>query len=244
MNKPTPKHHPDIEWLLDYHAGNMNNAEALCIEAHLDHCPECRAMLRSLDVIAGEVFNSADKLIETTSSSSSEQPEQSSEKQLSLPPIESIYESINKAADRTFDNKSTSADMPSYIPQSLRNTIKIDIKSDEWLRVGSSVSVFRLPYPDPQREVSLIKLAKGGGVKSHDHRAREVTVVLDGSFSDADGVYSEGDFLVREPGEEHAPIASTNKPCVCLSVLSAPIKFTGPLTRLINPFIKIRPLIG
>ena len=53
-------------------------------------------------------------------------------------------------------------------------------------------------------------------------------------------IYHEGDFLVRQPGDVHRPSATLDQACICLSVLSAPIKLTG-LKRVLNPFMRFNP---
>ena len=75
----------------------------------------------------------------------------------------------------------------------------------------------------------------------HDHKGREITLVLYGSFSDADGVYEEGDFIVREPGDIHSPQATLDDECICLSVVEAPIRLVGPVMRGLNPFLSFKP---
>jgi len=68
-----------------------------------------------------------------------------------------------------------------------------------------------------------------------------VILVLHGRFSDADGVYVPGDFLVRRPGEIHRPIATEDQECLCFSVVEAPVAVTGVLGWLVNPFLSFRP---
>ena len=74
---------------------------------------------------------------------------------------------------------------------------------------------------------------------SHTHRGTELTLVLDGSFSDEEGVYLEGDFIARDAGQEHTPTASRSADCVCIGVLDAPIRFTRWNYRPLNPFLKL-----
>ena len=89
-------------------------------------------------------------------------------------------------------------------------------------------------------ELALHRIDAGGNAPVHDHKGTELTVVLKGSFSDEDGIYYEGDFLVRQPGDVHRPSATLDQACICLSVLSAPIKLTG-LKRVLNPFMRFNP---
>ena len=82
------------------------------------------------------------------------------------------------------------------------------------------------------------KISAGGVAPEHDHSGTEMTVVLKGSFSDKEGIYQEGDFILKEPGQIHQPISARNEDCLCLSVESAPVKLTGFFGRMVNPFIK------
>ncbi|RYZ78888.1 MAG: transcriptional regulator, partial [Moraxellaceae bacterium] len=92
-----------------------------------------------------------------------------------------------------------------------------------------------------QYEVAFQRITSGGKVIEHDHRGLEVTLVLHGSFSDEGGVYNEGDFLVRNPGDVHRPTATQNQDCLCLSVTEAPVSVTGFFGKFINPFLTIKP---
>ena len=75
----------------------------------------------------------------------------------------------------------------------------------------------------------------------HDHQGLEYTVVLKGSFSDERSVYTEGDFILRKPGQPHQPIGAQNGECICLSAQSAPIKLTGPFGFIMNRWLQIHP---
>ena len=90
-------------------------------------------------------------------------------------------------------------------------------------------------------EVSLYKIRRGGSAAEHNHKGREVTLVLEGAFSDSEGTYNVGDYVVREAGEIHRPIATQDKDCLCLSVLDAPLKLTGMMGALVNPFLSFQP---
>jgi putative transcriptional regulator len=69
----------------------------------------------------------------------------------------------------------------------------------------------------------------------------EYTVVLKGSFSDESSVYTEGDFIIRQPGDVHQPMGAKNGECICLSVQEAPIKLISFLGFFLNPWLKVKP---
>jgi putative transcriptional regulator len=90
-------------------------------------------------------------------------------------------------------------------------------------------------------EVALHKICAGGVTPKHGHRGLEYTVVLKGSFSDENSVYTEGDFIIRKPGDIHQPMGAKNGECICLSAQEAPIKLTSLLGFFLNPWLRIKP---
>jgi putative transcriptional regulator len=109
-----------------------------------------------------------------------------------------------------------------------------------WRFLSPSVKVTPIPVGETQYEVALHRLKAGGNAPTHDHQGEEVTVVLVGNFSDEEGVYQPGDYILREPGDVHRPQATRHNECICLSVLSAPIKLVG-LNKIMNPFLGFSP---
>ena len=239
---------PDIHWLTDYAAGTLPLSQALCVAVHLSFCPESRKQVEQLNSLGAIMFSDAvndshnlhsNKL----SSEYSHDEDQSINQDLRTKVFDSIDNNDTKLQPPAVTS-SPSANDPSnkaeLLPHCLSKLIPEGIDQLDWRRLGTALSVARLPAADDSREVALHRIKAGGRVSNHDHRGREVTVVLQGSFSDQNGLYLPGDFLVKEAGEEHRPIASEDGECICLSVLEAPVKFTGPLTGLINPFLKIK----
>jgi putative transcriptional regulator len=110
----------------------------------------------------------------------------------------------------------------------------------DWRSLFPSLKVAPISVGEDKYELALHRIDAGGKAPEHDHLGREITVVLTGSFSDEDGVYQPGDFLVRQPGDTHRPFAARNQECICLSVLEAPIKLTG-IKRILNPFLSFTP---
>ncbi|MDA8694138.1 ChrR family anti-sigma-E factor [Pseudomonadales bacterium] len=233
--------HPDIHWLTEYAAGNLPMSQALCISVHLSFCPQCRKEVEQLNSLGGMMLSRPQAMNDATEQPQSELEISDSLRShmLDLISNESLPNVPAELAVETSANdepSNTAVELPDCLDKLIPNgTEKLD-----WKNLGSAVSVARLAAGDPEREVALHKIKAGGRVSNHDHKGREVTVVLTGSFSDQEGQYLPGDFLIKEPGQAHRPIASEDAECICLSVLDAPVKFTGPIARLINPFLRIR----
>ncbi len=62
----------------------------------------------------------------------------------------------------------------------------------------------------------LLRLEPGEKAPRHSHGRRDVTVVLQGAFSDQYGQYERGDISFAEPGLRHTPEAIGDETCVCL----------------------------
>ncbi|MBT8149188.1 MAG: ChrR family anti-sigma-E factor [Gammaproteobacteria bacterium] len=257
-----PKYHPDTHWLVDYAAGNIEQSHALCINVHLEHCPQCRAKSRQLAAIGASFMNDSQQqdtaMPDAPAGASSIDVGETATLDSVLAKID-LLESEPKAAPQNMvvntaaannevatnhavgTNNAASYAAPRDLPASVAKLLQGGWQSLRWKKLGRTLRVATLECGDTQREVALHRLRAGGSVANHDHGGDEVTVVLRGSFSDQQGLYLPGDFLLRKQGEQHRPVASGDTECLCLSVVDAPIKFTGFFTQLLNPFIKIHP---
>jgi putative transcriptional regulator len=130
----------------------------------------------------------------------------------------------------------------SDFPHTVAKLINETESAPNWRRMSSSVDVARFQTGQNKFEVALHRISAGGKTPHHGHNGTEFTVVLKGSFSDEQAVYSEGDFLLRGPGDEHQPMGAQNGECICLSALAAPIKLSSPLGFLMKPWLRINPM--
>lgn len=230
-------YHPDTEMLIEFSAGSLPAATAVCVATHLEYCVQCRSQVAKFTHIGGSLLAQAEPaaLAEsahkchsadyTATDSALDQALAAIDK---LPPCEAPYAASAPSDDKPF-------------PAALKQLLPSRLEELSWRKISASLSIAQLFPGDSQRELALHKLRSGGGVADHDHCGEEITVVIQGSFSDQNGLYTPGDFLVHQPGEAHSPIASNDGDCICLSAMAAPVKFTGFFTRLINPFLKISP---
>ncbi|MCL6416044.1 ChrR family anti-sigma-E factor [Aestuariirhabdus sp. Z084] len=217
------KQHPTSDLLAEYAAGCLPWAQAICVTTHLHYCKECRAELEKLNELGAQLMDEQPK-VEVGGSVLDQVLNRIDQPQTVMP--------VEKPAPVV--SSSSRADLPPVVGQ------LIDTTGIHWQKISSGLKAARLKSGDENHEVALHKISAGAKVAHHDHRATEITVVLRGSFSDEDGVYAVGDFLLREPGEAHRPMAAQNEDCLCLSAQQAPIRLTGAW-RWFNPFLKIQP---
>jgi len=221
------KHHPSTALLTDYTVGSLSVAPAVSVTTHLKYCQQCRDSVGSLKQLGGALLCEAE-------------PAQVSNDLLSqtlgrLDAEESEAPFAEGASEvHEFELSDELKGIPDYLNQFLPGN------GLNWRKLSSSVTVAPISVGETRYELALHKICAGGQTPVHDHNGVEYTVVLKGSFSDEDGMYNEGDFLTREPGDIHRPFATQHEDCICLSVLEAPIRLKG-LGRVLNPFMRFQP---
>ena len=221
------KHHPSTALLTDYTVGSLSVAPAVSVTTHLKYCQQCRDSVGSLKQLGGALLCeaepaqiSSDLLSQTLDRLDADEGEMA------------LAEGASEV--HKFELSDELKGIPEYLTQFLpRNGLN-------WRKLSSSVTVAPISVGETRYELALHKICAGGQTPVHDHNGVEYTVVLKGSFSDEDGMYNEGDFLTREPGDIHRPFATQHEDCICLSVLEAPIRLKG-LGRVLNPFMRFQP---
>jgi putative transcriptional regulator len=211
--------HPHHELLAEHSAGSLPLSQALCISTHLEHCPDCARKLQRLNRVGSELMQQL-------------QPAPGSDEIK-----QRLFASLDSLVDTpTRDNHESVAD--STLPRCLRQFVKDGYQNLAWRSVSAHIKSVELCRDSNGARVELLKIKPGGAAINHTHLGDEYTVVLEGSFSDQDGLYEQGDFLLREKHEQHRPVATQDRECICLAVTEGPIQFTGLLSRLLNPIIR------
>lgn len=209
------RHHPDSLSLMEYSAGNLSEPHALCIRLHLDQCEHCRSRVDTLNSLGAVMM----------------------EQQPDVSVSDTSFEQLLARLEETPEAR-PERDTPRLSP--LQKLLGDDMNNLPWKRQLPDVSVVDISdkFPSQKERVILQKLAAGGKAPAHTHRGTETTIVLQGAFSDAKGVFNQWDFVVLTDKDVHKPVAIGHEDCITLSILSAPLKLTGPFGRLLNPFIR------
>lgn len=217
-------HHPDDMVLLDYAAGSLSLPYALAISVHLCFCSHCRNQLKKLNSIGGV-------LLENTKPASLEDD--------AFDQLMAQLESDDtKGKTATAVKESPSLEAKKDITNPLLAYLPAPLQNLPWQQQTREISKYDLTGIINVRgfQVALQKIAAGAKVPVHTHKGHELTVILHGGFSDELGVYHAGDFIARDGSHKHSPTALQNEDCICLTILDAPIKFTG-WQRIFNPFM-------
>lgn len=229
MTMSSISHHPNNELITAYSAGNLPLSQSLCIATHMEYCDICRQSVKQLDVLGSELMQ--------TTNTSPISPDLKSQVMARLDGLTDTDAKDASIADSAIANAS--------IPDCLRHLVNGDYQSLDWKRLSPDICSVELCRDNHSSnnngsKVELLKISPGGSAATHTHTGNEYTVILKGSFSDEQGFYSEGDFLMRSQSDHHTPMATKNSECICLAVTEGPIRLTGIFGRLINPLLRYR----
>lgn len=206
-------HHIPDSLLAAYASGAIEHAFALAIASHVSLCMECRARLTAHEAAGGAVL------------------EEMSELEVSA----SLKASVLDLLDAPVKPKPTyqrSGAYPAPIVAALKGS------EPKWRSVGTGVKQAIL-HSDPECTARLLYIPPGQAVPDHGHNGLELTLVLQGSFSDETGTFGVGDIEVADQDLEHTPIAGAGPACICLAATDAPLRFSSFLPRLMQPIFRI-----
>lgn len=114
----------------------------------------------------------------------------------------------------------------------------LDGHPPRWRMLGGGIRQ-QILASDEEGSLRLIYIPPGRAVPEHGHRGLEMTLVLQGSFSDSEGSFATGDVEVAEADLDHTPVADSGSPCICLAATDAPLRFHAFLPRLLQPLFRI-----
>lgn len=216
------KHHPGITLLEQYVEGSLKSDIALAVSAHIDLCPHCQQLCHDLTA------DFSSQLEQHTLEPVKQDDWQKMLEQITAqPPIPTEP----KTGPDCGANVTVTVNQRQFtLPRALR---RLGSKHGKWLHLGG-IATAKLPA-GRNNHVSLLYIDKGTEVPLHTHLGLEMTLILSGKIVDENGVYGEGDLLINSPDDTHTPRTMADEDCLCLSVLSAPLKFKKGLTRLLNP---------
>ena len=214
------KFHPDIHMLTEFTAGTLPLAQSACVSIHLSFCSKCRETTEAQTALASALFEELE-------------PVNVSDSKLDI-----VMSRLDEAAPLTYPRDSGKE--RHSIPAMIQRLMSGGYSDLSWKKITSALRISYLSTGDPYYEFALYHIKAGGVIPEHNHRGSEMTLVLEGGFSDSEGTYHAGDFLFREQGDIHSPAALADEDCICLAVLDAPLSFTRLRHRWMNPFLQLR----
>ncbi len=212
------KHHLTEPLLIGYAAGTLPEAFNLVVATHITMCDTCRAALAEYDAVGGEVMLDSE-------------PVDVAEGALAA------TLALIDAGDRP-EEPAPIRDRNSLFPGPLQDYVSGDVDSLKWRKVGGGVSQLVL-NTSGDASVRLLRIPAGTAVPDHGHHGTELTLVLQGAFTDEDDRFAAGDVEVANEDLHHTPVAEDGMDCICLAATDAPLRFNGLMPRIAQRFIGI-----
>lgn len=206
-------HHIPENVLAAYAAGTLPHAFSMVIASHVSLCDLCRASYEAHQAVGGAVMESAGA------------------SKVSDGLLTSVLDRLDEdwVAEPAFER---SGIFPGPVVEAMQG------RAPKWRKLGMGVRQDILSA-DHEGSVRLLYIPPGQAVPDHGHNGQELTLVLQGSFSDETGRFGVGDLEVADEELEHTPVADEGEACICLAATDAPLKFNAFFPRLLQPIFKI-----
>ncbi|MFP8966933.1 ChrR family anti-sigma-E factor [Pokkaliibacter sp. CJK22405] len=225
----TPVHHPDDATLISYAAGALSLPLSITLSCHLAVCPQCRERLKQAQAVGGALLERCDE-IQLSSNARSNMLAALDDDSLDQAPVTAAEPKLQDLDD-TGINDHAREDL---IPAPLRPWLGERYSELRWSTLAPGMKQVKITLP--QGNLRLFRITPGTCMPHHGHGGSEMTLVLKGSYSDEVGRFQPGDIADLDPDIEHQPIADRDQDCICLIATDAPLKFSGFVPRLLQPF--------
>lgn len=216
----TIEHHPDDTLLAAFAAGTLDHGQHVAIATHLVSCPHCRAFMRTMEWVGGEVLTGL-------------APAPMSARALAA--VEArLLEPTPAAAPAPAPPAVVARDIPG-LPGFVRH---YRFGSWKWIAPAVHLRPIVLPYPSETR-VFLLRSGPGTRMLPHSHTGLEMTCVLSGAFRQDGAHYGPGDFDMGDDTIDHRPVVEEGEDCTCLVAMRGDLRLNGWLGRLVQPFVRL-----
>ena len=218
--------HPPATMLEKFALGKLSTGLSVAVSAHVELCAVCRERTSALEAEA------------TLAWLREPQPAPAPRAQ---PDYTRMIESIVTAPQQREPGESAiqvgEIHMHEYSVTLPRVLAKIAADGLVWKKLAGGINQAAVSL-DGETQCEFIYMKPGSQVPIHRHQGNEITLVLEGSFSDELGAYQPSDFVVRDRSHHHQPVSEEG--CLCFAVLDSPLTFTRGLARLMNPILRYR----
>lgn len=239
-----PKHHLDDEALVAYASGALGEAESVLVATHLALCPSCRKRVSAYEAVGGSLIDAiapAEMNADALSSVMAmlDGPTECRRIEVEAQPRVNVVAADDSPGDDVAAERATfDSDTLTTLPEPLRTYVGGNLDALPWKSRGRGVKEFPIDIGSGEVRASLLRIKPGERIPQHTHDGVESTLVLKGAFSDETGRYGRGDVAVATEDHDHAPVADKSEECICFAVIEGPLRFTGPIGRVLNLFVR------
>ena len=221
------EHHVSEALLLSYAAGSLGEAWSLAIATHAALCPKCRGSIAQAEAVGGALIDDIEP----------------------APMAENAFNEILAQLDGNISPPSSQkpvrqpvlagVSLPEPLLTYVMDNDNLENTNLPWQRLGLGAFHIPISMSDRSAKARLLRIPAGRPVPQHGHEGSELTLVLSGAFTDKEMHFGTGDIQETDETIVHQPHAIAGKDCICLAVTDAPLRFSSPIVRLLQPFLKI-----
>ena len=214
-----PHHHPDASTIMSYAAGSLPDALTTVVACHISMCELCQQTLAEAEQLGRFLI------------------EQKQATELSHGARDRMLSLLDSVEPEPPAPTAVQDAVESDIPAPLRPYLGDKLENLHWKTMAPGMKQFIIP--STQGRLRLLKIAPGTSMPIHGHTGSELTMVLKGSYSDELGRFRVGDVADLDPEIQHQPATDTHEDCICLIATDAPLKFSGLVPRILQPFFQL-----
>ena len=206
-------HHISDELLDSYVTGSLAQPFAVVVAAHLSLCDTCRARAEAAEMLGGALLDGIAPAALAEGAGAR------------------LLTALDQAPPPPPPPR-PSGIFPAPVMQALGGL------PPKWSMLGGGIRQ-QILSADKTGSLRLLYIPPGRAVPEHSHGGLELTLVLQGSFSDSEGRFGPGDVETAHDDIDHQPVAGPECPCICLAATDAPLRFRALIPRLLQPLFRI-----
>ncbi len=218
----TVSHHLTDITIQDYAAGTLSMPMETLVACHLTVCSQCRRRAEVADSIGGNLFDQAEPATVTVSAADL---------------LARAAMAPDHAAPQT---ASVASPAQPGVPRPLSRLLPTGLEELDWRRIAPGIKRFNLS--DQHRKYGafqLLHLDPGVTLSAHSHNDRELTYLVQGSYSDEVGKFQVGDIADLDGHHHHQPVIDSEEPCIALIATHSPVRYSGFVGKIMQPFVGI-----
>lgn len=203
--------------LAGYVAGTLAGPARLLVRSHLDLSSVNHGFIRDLEATCGSMLEDVAPL-----------------------PLDNRDAMLAAIFDSPLPERIAAVPPPprnTRLPAALAEFIGKDIAELPWKTKLPGLREYKVAEVDGCT-ASLLWIRAGMAMPTHTHHGTELTLVVEGGFSDGEGHYVRGDVAYADDDVDHRPVADEGEDCICFAVTEGSLRLTGPIGRFFAPFLR------
>ena len=214
------KHHLPDEVIAAYATGQLPEAYALVVATHVSLCDTCRSAVSSFEAVGGALLEDIEAVAVSDAA------------------LEATLALIGNAPQEPIAKAPARPEANGIFPAPLVEYVGSGPEGVNWRPIGGGVKQAILPTAKGAT-ARLLYIPAGKQVPEHSHNGLELTMVLQGAFSDEVDRFGPGDVEVGDGDLHHQPVAEMGEDCICLAATDAPLVFKNLIPKVAQRFIGI-----